>query len=212
MDIEELKKITQLGIIDYQFLMSALKSYSAPRDKISEWLKSGDLIRIKKGLYIFGSKTNSVSYSIEILANLIYGPSAISLQYALSYYGLIPERVTTITNITPKRVKKFVTPIGHFHYYHIHPEKYATGIEIKTTVAQYQFLMASPEKALCDQLTILDKKIILRNSQEMENYLFADMRIDENLLRQFRSNKMLELKKVYQDNKVNLLTAFVKKL
>src|SRR5205085_9208942 len=98
--------------IDYQFLLSLLLEYARPREKISAWLKSGELIRVKKGLYIFGPQVAQGPYSPEVLANLIYGPSAISLNYALSFYGLIPERVTTITSITNKRNKQFSTAVG----------------------------------------------------------------------------------------------------
>ena len=96
MKLETLRKIAGREEIDYQFLLSILKEYAHPRDKISEWLKSGDLIRVKKGLYIFGKQIAQTSYLLEVLANLIYGPSAISLSYALSFYGLIPERVPLI--------------------------------------------------------------------------------------------------------------------
>ena len=61
----------------------------------------------KKGLYIFGKSVALQPYSKEVLANLIYGPSAISLSYALSYYGLIPERVHIVTSITNNRIKTF---------------------------------------------------------------------------------------------------------
>ena len=57
---------------------------------------------------------NDTPISTEILANLIYGPSSISLDYALYYYGLIPEHVRVVTSITPQRNKIFNTPIGQF--------------------------------------------------------------------------------------------------
>lgn len=98
MNIEMVRKLAEREEIDYQFLLSTLSEYARPRDKISEWLKSGDLIRVKKGLYVFGEHIALTPYSHEILANLIYGPSAISLSYALAFYGLIPERVTVQKN------------------------------------------------------------------------------------------------------------------
>ncbi|MEM1244661.1 MAG: hypothetical protein AAGG80_07595, partial [Pseudomonadota bacterium] len=117
MNIETLRKLAGKEEIDYQFIVSALAGYARPRDKISNWLKSGQLIRVKKGLYIFGKSVALQPYSKEVLANLIYGPSAISLTYALSYYGLIPERVDVITSVTNKRHKSFATCIGEFSYY-----------------------------------------------------------------------------------------------
>ena len=125
MRIEALRKMAGKEEVDYQFIVSALKEYARPRDKISTWLKSGELVRVKKGLYIFGKTVALQPYSKEVLANLIYGPSAISLTYALGYYGLIPEKVSTITNITTNRIKSFTTCVGTFQYYRLHPNKYA---------------------------------------------------------------------------------------
>ncbi len=146
MKIEALRKLANREEIDYQLLVSALQEYSRPREKISQWLKSGDLIRVKKGLYVFGKTVAQYPYSLEILANLIYGPSAISLSYALSFYGLIPERVTLITSITSKKLKRFITPVGNFNYYYLPSHKYSFGIELKGSVNR-QFLIASPEKS-----------------------------------------------------------------
>jgi predicted transcriptional regulator of viral defense system len=159
MRIEALRKKAGQEEVDYQFLINALQDYSSPRDKVSAWLKSGDLIRVKKGLYVFGKSVAHAPYSLEVLANLVYGPSAISLSYALSYYGLIPERVSAITSITNKRRKEFLTPVGNFIYYYLHPKKYSVGIEIQSTSANRQFLIAAPEKALCDQISIADKDL-----------------------------------------------------
>ena len=66
--------------VDYQQLETCLQSYSRPRDKISAWLRTGELIRIKKGLYVFSPSISGGSYSLPYLANLIYGPSVVSLQ------------------------------------------------------------------------------------------------------------------------------------
>src|SRR5262249_19556355 len=130
MHIQELRHLINQEIIDYNLLKDALKNYAHPRRNISAWLKSGDLVRIKKGLYVFGDKAKREPYSLELLANLIYGPSAVSLEYALSYYGLIPERVPTVTSITNKRKKSFATPVGNFTYQYLSAEKFAIGIQL----------------------------------------------------------------------------------
>lgn len=211
MKIETLRKLAGGEEIDYQFLVSALQTYSRPRDKISAWLKSGDLVRVKKGLYIFGKAIAQAPYSLEILANLIYGPSAISLSYALSFYGLIPERVSLVTSITNKRHKEFSTPIGHFNYYYLSPKKYPVSIEIASAASNRQFLIASPEKALCDHMHITDKKLKLIGFAEMEAYLLQDLRIDDDALQKFNMMKLAEICKIYQDKKLQLLLEFLKK-
>ena len=100
--------------IDYLLLKSLLSNVTCPRDKITRLLKNDTLIRVKKGLYVFGPSAAQQPFSKELLANLIYGPSAISLEYALSFYGFIPESTFTLTCITNKRNKFFSTPVGAF--------------------------------------------------------------------------------------------------
>jgi len=209
-NILQLRKLIGREEVDYQLLLSALSGYAYPRDKISSWLKSGELLRVKKGLYVFGKNAAIRPYSQELLANLIYGPSALSLNYALSFYGLIPERTTTITSITSKRNKTFVTPVGDFTYRYLSPSKYAVGIEFYTTNETSSFLIASPEKALCDFIYLSDKTIKLSTAIEMENYLFSDLRIDDLALARFRMSLLTEIINCYQDPRLQTLLAFMK--
>lgn len=211
MKIELIRKSAGKEEIDYQFLLSMLSEYSHPRDKISEWLKSGDLIRIKKGLYVFGKNIALNAFSLEVLANLIYGPSAISLNYALAYYGLIPEKVTTVTSIVSKRNKLFSTPVGEFTYQYLNPQKYPMGIELAQDANQNHFLIASPEKALCDYVHLIDKKMKLNTFNEVEAYLLHDLRIDESALKLLRINQLSKISSLYEDARLDLLTKFIKK-
>jgi hypothetical protein len=211
MNIETVRKLADREEIDYQFLLSLLSNYSRPRDKISGWLKSGDLIRVKKGLYVFGKHIALSPYTHGVLANLIYGPSAISLQYALSFYGLIPERVTTITSITNKRNKSFSTPVGEFTYKYLSQNKYPVEIELMNNTVTNHFLIASPEKALCDHLHLTDKKVIISNPDDVNAYLFHDMRMNQSELQKLRVNKLSAISNIYEDNRLYLLTAFIKK-
>lgn len=211
MNIHALRKLAKQEIVDYQFLVFALRSYARPRDKISMWLKTGELIRVKKGLYVFGKSIAEKAYAKEILANLIYGPSAISLQYALAYYHLIPERVVTITSVTNKRNKSFTTPVGYFTYSYLNPNKYMAGIELATSSSNEKFLIASREKALCDYIHLIDKHNLLNDYKKIETYLLADLRIDMNLLGYFRIKQLRELSNIYEDERLELLTLFIKK-
>lgn len=73
---------------DYQTLLDSLYGYAQSRMKISAMLAKGDIIRVKKGLYILGESLRRRPFCLELLANLIYGPSHVSLEYALHYHGL----------------------------------------------------------------------------------------------------------------------------
>ncbi len=210
MRAEYLRKLAGQEEIDYGFVMSALSHYAAPRDKITAWLKSKELLRVKKGLYVFGHNIALRPYSKEVLANLIYGPSAISMNYALSYYGLIPERVNTVTNITNNRFKSFSTPVGVFKYYYLNSEKYSTGIVLNKTYQDQSYLIATPEKALCDQIHIADKDIYLDNLADLEKYLLFDLRIDEGTLIKFKLTQLEEIAHCYHDTRINLLHQYIK--
>ena len=211
MRIEQLRRLAAAEEIDYQFLLDALKDYTRPRDKISQWLKTGDLLRVKKGLYIFGQHIAYSPYSLEVLANRIYGPSAISLVYALSYYGMIPERVSVITSITSKRHKKFSTPIGYFEYFYLSQKKYCIGIDIIKTASKQQVLIASPEKALCDQIHIIDKRNKFNTLVDVESYLLHDLRIDESLLSKINLDVLSEIGRTYKNKNLDQLYQFIKK-
>jgi predicted transcriptional regulator of viral defense system len=102
---------------DYQQLTACLSHLSKPRDKINKLLSKGEIVRIRKGLYTFGRPYRRGPLSRELLANLVYGPSYVSLDYALSYHGLIPERVSTVTSVALGRSRKFDTPLGTFTYW-----------------------------------------------------------------------------------------------
>ena len=208
MRIEQLRQLADREEIDYQFVLSALKDYKYPRDKIHQWLKSGDLVRVKKGLYIFGETASKGFYSPEVLANLIYGPSAISLKYALAHYGLIPERVSMVTSITNKRYKYFSTPVGNFVYHYLNNKKYYVGIQTQETSSKQPFFIASPEKALSDQITIVDKKVQFKTFDDVEAYLFHNLRIDPYIFKEMDKNQLLEIARAYKSKNLVQLHAF----
>ena len=176
MFLQELRKKADGETIDYQFLMTLLGDYASPRGKLTQLLKQGSLVRVKKGLYVFGELLAREPYSLEVLANLIYGPSCISLEYALSYHGLIPEGISEVTSVTPKRDKYFTTPVGNFSYRYLHRRKYAMGIEQHGSLEKYPYLIASAEKALVDLLLLRDP--ILGNLEDMQEHLSENLRID----------------------------------
>lgn len=84
--------------LDYRFVMNCLINYRSPRVKLNHLLNVGALIRVKKGLYVFGKQFSRGPYCLELLANKIYGPSYVSLEWALQFHGLIPERVEVVVS------------------------------------------------------------------------------------------------------------------
>lgn len=195
-DAFQLRKTIPNEEFDYTLLSSALSQYSGLRQKIHELMQAGVITRVKKGLYVFGPEYNQAPICKEVLANLIYGPSCISLEYALAFHGLIPERVETITSVTPKKDKEFDTPLGRFTYRYLGLEKYAVGIEQVWIDSAHPVLMASIEKAICDYV-VLNKVPTLSEYRAARDFLEGDLRIDREHWKRFDLNTLRRLNKIY---------------
>lgn len=121
-------------------------------------LKSGEVIRIHRGLYCLASKYLRRKPNPLALAQRIHGPSYISLETALWYHGWIPEAVYAITSACMDRGRRFETPIGHFSFTRISQKIFYTEVTRMEKQngsepglhAGESFLMASPLKALAD--------------------------------------------------------------
>ena len=138
--------------------------------------KQGYIIRLKRGLYVVNPQYSGKTLSTELVANHLYAPSYISMSTALRYYGLIPEAVYVHQSMTVKHSRNFHTPIGDYDYKNISREAFSVGVR-SVNKGDYAFLMASPEKALCD-LIANSSKVNLRYLKDVEIYLQQDIRID----------------------------------
>jgi hypothetical protein len=164
-----------------QVVLYLLKDYKRPFDKINDLIKKEELISIKRGLYIPGPKLRLPLPASSLIANHLWGPSYVSMETALSYWGLIPERVYETTSVTIKIAKNYKTPAGRFIYFHASFPYYAFGIKSVTLSQKQVVLMASPEKAICDKI-VITSGIFLRSTKQVREYLIDDLRIDEDLL------------------------------
>ncbi len=207
--ISQIRRKIEGEIFDYQVLMDALSGYRKPRDRITKLLASGVIVRIKKGLYCFGEVFRKEPLSREHLANLIYGPSYVSLEYALSHHGLIPERVEVVTSVTTRRSCDFNTPFGTFTYRMLKGRCYATGA-ILETVDKTPFLVASPEKALVDKVWT-DKRFSGLRMSDYDAYLTEDLRIDQNALSSLDHSRLQVIATAYDSAKINNLLGYLKR-
>lgn len=94
--------------------------------RVKKLIRQGELIVLKKGLYttklyLLSLEKNPVLREayLEYLANVIRYPSYISLEYALSKYGLIPEGVFSLTSVTLKSSRVYKNSLGNFIYRNI---------------------------------------------------------------------------------------------
>jgi hypothetical protein len=170
-----------------QILMHLLRDYRWPHNKIAQLVKQGYLTPIKRGLYITGPELNMPQPSNYLLANHLYGPSYISLEAALAYRAMIPEKVSTITSMTTGAAKSFRTKKGRFDYLHAGLPYYSYGIEQVRIDEQQTVLMASREKALCDKI-VTTAGVLLRSMEQTMNFLTDDMRIETEDLQKLDKN------------------------
>jgi hypothetical protein len=147
-------------------------------------LKSGEVIRIHRGLYCLAPKYLRRKPDPLVFAQRINGPSYVSLETALSYHGWIPEAVYAITSACMGRGREFETPLGHFSYTRIPQNIFyteVTRIEKQNgrepgLHAGESFLIASPLKALADYV------YAHRRDWVSAGPVIDSLRVDENSL------------------------------
>ncbi|MDY0278532.1 MAG: hypothetical protein RBQ97_10675 [Acholeplasma sp.] len=185
-------------------LLEEYKKYSDPHGKIRRDVKNNLIFPIIRGLYETDDKTSGL-----LLASVIYGPSYISFEYALSYHGLIPERVVLYTNATfnKRRSKMFKTNFGNYYYRDIPKDAYPYGIQI-ILHDKYVVFMAKPEKALLDKLYTISP---VSNKTELKKLLFEDLRIDEEMFANLDKDLMIQLIPKYKSTNLNILKTLIEK-
>lgn len=117
-------------------------SASSASKFINHYCQKGLFIKLRNGLYVLKRNTPSA----QVVANHLYQPSYISLETALSFYGIIPEKVYSYASITTKASREFMA-LGQSFVYHRLKKEAFQGYIMKD-----KFLIAEPEKALADYL------------------------------------------------------------
>lgn len=172
----KIKKYAEVPISRY-LILELLNDYQSPNDKISELLKCKELISVRRGLYITGPGIDLPSPEPFLIANHLRGPSYVSLESALSYWKMIPEKVYEISSVTLKTSKKYKTPVGRFSYQQLKFPYYSYGLKNIEYSPKQKMLVASPEKALCDKV-VLTSNINLRSIKQTKEFLIEDLRIN----------------------------------
>ena len=197
--------------VDCQTLLAHLSNYRNPRDWIARMVKQGELLRLKNGFFLIASRfRKQADYPYEQIANLLYGPSYISLEWALSFYGFIPERVSVVTSVTIGSNKEFATPIGTFTYLHLSRSRYSVGINHKKIEGQLGgFLIATPEKALADWLFFTCEDM---SEEELLQELLEAKRIEVESLQTLNKIFLKEIADQYASDIIRKLYSIVNKL
>ncbi len=181
-----------------QELYLKYKDYKTPHVKIQTEIKNKRLFPVVRGLY--SDKKDIPAY---LLVSYIKPQAYLSFEYALSYYGLIPESVFTVMAATvgKSHTALIETPFGMFFYQDVPKNVYRFGIKVLEEDG-YAYLIASPEKALCDTLY---KKKPTSSLKEFKVLLFEDLRIDENEFYKLNKKDLLYLCPLYRKKNLNYL-------
>lgn len=163
---------------------------SGKNQKVRELERAGEIIRLKRGLYVVSPNISGKSISTELIANHLYGPSYVSMQTALRYYGMIPEAVYVTQSLTVKHSRNFENAIGRFRYISCNPDYFSIGL-VQINKDGYNFIMASPEKALCD-LIVNTTGLNLRYKKELLEWLEEDTRLDMYAFSQMNPDVILQ--------------------
>jgi len=177
MKFDDLVRITSnLQCFSTQFLMAG-ENQRQIRLQLNRWSKAGKIVRIHKGLYTLADEYRKVHIEPAYIARNLNKPSYVSLQYALSWYHLIPEYVPVVTCVTSNRPKEIHTPLGSFRYHHIQPA-YFRGFQSAALASGDSALLAHPEKALLDLIYLTPKSDSQEFIQELRLQNFDNLTVN----------------------------------
>ena len=177
--------------ITRQVLLELLKGYKYPQDRTSALVKQGILTQVKAKVYVPGPNLRMQGPEPFLLANHLAGPSYVSATTALSYWQLIPERVFETSSAITGRSRVYSTPVGRFSYTHLPLPYFSFGQRSVEVATRQVALVASAEKALCDQI-ITTKGLLLRSPAQTRAWLLEDMRMERDALRALRTDQIQE--------------------
>lgn len=185
-----------------KMLLEKYADYANPHEKIKRECENGKLVKIIRGLYEDNSLTSGY-----LLSGYITGPSYLSFEYVLSLNGIIPEYVPNVTCASFKKgkTKAYDTPFGRFVYHDIPPAVFYMGT-VSCDEQGYSYLIATPEKAICDELYSVRQ---VRSMREFLKLLEDDLRIDIDELFKLDKDRIKEYAEGYRRKNLSLLIKFL---
>ena len=176
------------------FSPNDIRKYFPEFDKknLVYWQKKGYIKRIRNNYYCFSDTQKSEDFLFYV-ANSIYNPSYVSLESALSFYGIIPEGVYTITSISTLKTNTFDTDFNRFTYRNIKPNLYF-GYNLKNYQNQ-SFKISNLEKTILDYLYL--------NPSIKDATDFEHMRWNKIELQKMNRNLIGDYLKLFDSNALN---------
>lgn len=207
-------KLFKKKLQEYPYFTSAIfyslagKAEKTLYNQLDKWVKAGDVVKLRRGLFTLSDNERKVGLSKKLTANVLYPNSYISLEFALSYYGMIPEAVFTITSVSTQKTKKFTNAFGEFLYKNIKKNAFF-GFQTVKDEFGVDCLIATPEKALLDHFYFnvpASLKIdgsFFEDSLRLQNTEQLDMKKMRSFAKKMNNQKSLKI--------VEQLTEWIKK-
>jgi predicted transcriptional regulator of viral defense system len=172
-----LKLIGDEPIFESSILLAGNVDPKLIRIQLSRWKKAGKIYQLRRGLYSIAPPYQRQQPHPFLVANHLQKASYVSLQSALSFYGLIPEVVNITTSVSTGRPERLDTPLGTFEFRHIKTEL-LFGYRM-TELGEQSALIATPEKALLDLIYLQPggdspaylKELRLQNTEKLDKDL-----------------------------------------
>ena len=162
------------------------------KNNLSRWVKMGRFIKLKRDLYEFVEPGLESDIPDVYVANKLYLPSYVSLETALSIYGLIPDVAAQVTSMTTRVTREFKNKYGRFFYRSCQKRAF-TGYKLM----QYEglkILIADAEKALVDFIYFA-----IRRKNPMN---FNEERFNKHILKKLKWNKISKYAKLFNNKTV----------
>lgn len=197
---EKAFELSQSGVFTYSDVLVWLgENRNSVRNLVKRAIGNGEIVHIRRGLYCLGAKFRRWPIDRRALAGLVYGPSYISMETALSIHGWIPEAVHAIISVSEGRAKSFDTPMGFFDYVQVGQRLLYAGVERRECETPgLSFLVARPLKALAD--CVASRGLDWRGVEP----LAESLRIEEESLEALASSDFAELDGAYKSRKARV--------
>ncbi len=169
-------QVAQATVFRRGEILSGQANSASVERQLDRWVKSGRIIQLRRGVYALSKPYARQSPHPFLVANTMKRASYVSLQSALSYYGMIPEYVPVTTSVTTGRPETVGTPIGRFQYRHVRLPCFNGFGNVEVSPGQ-ETLIATPEKALVDLLYLTprsDSEAFLRELRVSPHETFID--------------------------------------
>lgn len=159
----------------------------------------GEVIRLKRGLYLLQPRFRKSDPHPYVVAALLHAPSHISLETALSHHGLIPEAIYQTASVTAARSRTFTTPIGRFTFQRVPARDPRAGVQAVKLGQDFWAFIASALRAVADLIYLRPSVSWARDGL---GFLTDSMRIEEEDLRRIDLSACEEIQTTLPSHRV----------